>query len=634
MLNILATASVDFNKVIFQLKDKTSQAEWHELINIHNDYFLNFIESWVEEFEISWSDFFIFYKLLIEEDLNINIEDFILQLLSENSKNKEVVQSFPLSTDVNEAEMVMLSNLIHEKGFLRSLTSTQLRDLVKMFRIRNSANFSVPGAGKTSVILAKILLAESKNVLVFVPNDVVMETWIQDEIKECYNSNIYNDPIKLIGPLSEFKAKLSITKNSNSKISLFFATYSTLERTEKEALLKDFVIENDVHMVLDESHKVKSAITRGNKKPGVRGSAILRIGMFSNRRDILTGTPMPHGIMDVVSQVEFLYPFCGFREILEFNEHNPGKTLQGLFARTTKEDLEHLLPDTRSQKIDVPMGVAQMAFYQTVVDFYAREFRNLPLNTITKKVNKAIKRIIELSVDPYNVMTKIQQEEENTRLARFISSNDREKRAIQKVRIEAENGISNKMNTAIEIATQIVARGQKVVIWSQFTNPINVLQKNLEHLGVLSLYGATKNTKEVIDQFNDPKSKIKILISNPQKGGEGISLHKVCHHAIYLDRDYDAAKYLQSRDRIHRIGLENPKEFVVEYYFLESTYPGDKIIIDERISRNLKGKLEHMDTLLKDKDLKQLALDEDESSEFISPFSEVDLEDSIDWLYS
>lgn len=291
MLNILATASVDFNKVIFQLKDKTSQAEWHELINIHNDYFLNFIESWVEEFEISWSDFFIFYKLLIEEDLNINIEDFILQLLSENSKNKEVVQSFPLSTDVNEAEMVMLSNLIHEKGFLRSLTSTQLRDLVKMFRIRNSANFSVPGAGKTSVILAKILLAESKNVLVFVPNDVVMETWIQDEIKECYNSNIYNDPIKLIGPLSEFKAKLSITKNSNSKISLFFATYSTLERTEKEALLKDFVIENDVHMVLDESHKVKSAITRGNKKPGVRGSAILRIGMFSNRRDILTGTP-------------------------------------------------------------------------------------------------------------------------------------------------------------------------------------------------------------------------------------------------------------------------------------------------------------------------------------------------------
>lgn len=634
MLSISAKPSSEFTKVIFRLKDSVSQSEWVELINIHNDYFLNFIESWVEEFEISWNDFFIFNELLTDENLIIDIDDFILELLKENSKNKAIVESFPLSTEVHEAEMNKLNEVITKRGFLRALTNTQLRDLVKMFRIKNSANFSVPGAGKTSVILAKLLLCESKNVLIFVPNDVVMETWIQDEVKECYSSEVYRDPIKLTGPLKEFKSKLSNVTNEDSKISLFFATYTTLEKSEKEALLKDFVIQNDVHIVLDESHKIKSAITRGNKKPGVRGAAVLRIGMFSSRRDILTGTPMPHGIMDVVSQTEFLYPFCGFREILELNEYNPGKPLQGLFARTTKEDLEHLLPDTRSKKIDVPMGIAQMAFYQTVVDFYSREFRNLPLNTITKKVNKAIKRIIELSVDPYNVITKIEEEEENTRLARFISSNEREKRALQKVRAEAKNGVSNKMEMAINIATDIVSRRQKVVIWSQFTNPINVLEKKLQHLGVLTLYGATKDTKEVIDRFNDPESGINILISNPQKGGEGISLHKVCHHAIYLDRDYDAAKYLQSRDRIHRIGLKNPKEFIVEYYFLESTYPGDKVIIDERISRNLKGKLEHMDSLLKDKDLKKLALDEDESSEFISPFSEIDLEDSIDWLYS
>jgi SNF2 family DNA or RNA helicase len=231
-------------------------------------------------------------------------------------------------------------------------------------------------------------------------------------------------------------------------------------------------------------------------------------------------------------------------------------------------------------------------------------------------------------------MKKIEQEEENTRLARFISSDDREKRALQKVMDETKNGVSNKIQIAIDITTDLVSQGKKVVIWSQFTNPINVLEKNLKHLGVLTLYGGTKDTKDVIDQFNDPDSDIKILISNPQKGGEGISLHKVCHNAIYLDRDYDAAKYLQSRDRIHRIGLKNPKQYTVNYFFLESTYPGDKIIIDERISRNLKGKLEHMDSLLRDKDLKQLALDEDDSIEFSSPFSEVDLEDSIDWLFS
>ena len=352
------------------------------------------------------------------------------------------------------------------------------------------------------------------------------------------------------------------------------------------------------------------------------------------RKDILTGTPMPHGIMDIVSQSEFLYPHCGFREILEINEHNPGKPLQGLFARTTKEDLSDYLPDVNNKKVPVPMGIAQMAFYQTVVDFYTREFRNVPLNTVTKKINKAIKRIIELSVDPYNVIKKIEDEEQNTRLAHFISIDQKEKNALEKVKNEVVDGISNKMKIAIEIAKEKVENNEKVVIWSQFVNPIIVLEKNLKDFGVVTLFGSTKNPNEIIDSFNNPKSGTMILISNPQKGGEGISLHKSCHNAIYLDRDYDAAKYLQSRDRIHRIGLENPKEHVVNYYFLESTYPGDKVIIDERISLNLQKKLKHMHSLLNDKDLNQLALDEDESKDFTSPFTEIDLEDSIDWLYS
>ena len=89
--------------------------------------------------------------------------------------------------------------------------------------------------------------------------------------------------------------------------------------------------------MLDESHKIKSGITRGLKKPGTRASGVLRLGMFGERRDILTGTPMPHGIMDIVSQSEFLYPHCGFREILEINEHNPGKPLQGLLPEQLKK---------------------------------------------------------------------------------------------------------------------------------------------------------------------------------------------------------------------------------------------------------------------------------------------------------
>ena len=45
------------------------------------------------------------------------------------------------------------------------------------------------------------------------------------------------------------------------------------------------------------------------------------------------------------------------------------------------------------------------------------------------------------------------------------------------------------------------------------------------------------------------------MVANPAAASEGVSLHKVCHHAIYLDRTFNAAHYLQSEDRIHRFGL-------------------------------------------------------------------------------
>ena len=47
-----------------------------------------------------------------------------------------------------------------------------------------------------------------------------------------------------------------------------------------------------------------------------------------------------------------------------------------------------------------------------------------------------------------------------------------------------------------------------------------------------------------------------VLIANPAAMSEGISLHHECHDAVYVDRTFNAGQYLQSIDRIHRLGLE------------------------------------------------------------------------------
>ena len=51
---------------------------------------------------------------------------------------------------------------------------------------------------------------------------------------------------------------------------------------------------------------------------------------------------------------------------------------------------------------------------------------------------------------------------------------------------------------------------------------------------------------------------------------ESISLHKVCHDAIYFEYSYNLVHLLQSKDRIHRLGL--PEGQYTQYYYLQQFY--------------------------------------------------------------
>ena len=82
---------------------------------------------------------------------------------------------------------------------------------------------------------------------------------------------------------------------------------------------------------------------------------------------------------------------------------------------------------------------------------------------------------------------------------------------------------------------------------------------------------------------------ISVLITNPHTLGESISLHKVCHQAVYLEYDFNLVHFSQSKDRIHRLGLsENEK---TNYYFME-LQTNDVLynFIDDKIYNKLKDK--------------------------------------------
>jgi hypothetical protein len=118
------------------------------------------------------------------------------------------------------------------------------------------------------------------------------------------------------------------------------------------------------------------------------------------------------------------------------------------------------------------------------------------------------------------------------------------------------------------------------------------------------------------------------MIANPAAAGEGISLQRICHDAIYLDRSYVTTHYLQSVDRIHRLGL--PAGVDTNIYIFQTMAPKGLGSIDHSVSRRLARKLRALQQLLDDPDLHEIALDEETAEDPVD--YDIDPEDVVDLI--
>ena len=152
----------------------------------------------------------------------------------------------------------------------------------------------------------------------------------------------------------------------NPKIMLI--TYQQLTYVLNE--ISSFLIQNPIHLVLDESHRIK----RGPS--GAHFLAAIQLADLSLRRDILTGTPLPQSTYDLAPQFNFLWPG---QDILEntlkiSDEDNRIKYLnqivKPLYVRTTKSELGLPKPKIKIKKIE--LGPAQQELYN-LINFFVSE---------------------------------------------------------------------------------------------------------------------------------------------------------------------------------------------------------------------------------------------------------------------
>lgn len=599
----------DFDNQLVVLKNSKDSETWTELKRVCIE---NIPEVYIKTFDevvIPWWQFLKIRDRLsyiirqYKENINFdkNIVEMLKKALEKQAKFEKIAQTHVMSNDD-------VKQVLFQKNFKRTLKDYQLRNVAKLLSLPAGASFSVPGAGKTTEALAIYCCkrAKTSKLLIVAPKNVII-SW-DDEIDAC----ITNAPsiTRLTGGYNQIKKYL----DSDPDVSII--TYHQLPNVMD--LISNFLIKNDVFMILDESHRIK----RGNN--GKIGSSILQLSHLPEEKLILSGTPVPNKTEDLISQFNFLFPEVKVEKEMIVDMIKP------IYVRTTKEELK--LPERKGFIKKIEMKPNQRKLYQLLKSEFSRQADPLlkarDKNSL-RKLGRSVLLLIELTSNPRLLLKT-------------------ELRDHQILKDVLNEGDSAKVEYVCRRARELATEGHKTVIWSSFIENVELITERLEDIGADYIHGGVDsgsandpNTREFkIKRFLN-ESDAYVLVVNPAAASEGISLHSKCHHAIYLDRNYNAAQYLQSVDRIHRLGLKENELTTIEIVQCSNS-------IDESVERRLKCKIDNMQKILNDPSIDVVFKyfedndedqDEDqddhifeENDETMTGISSEDLDDIIDHL--
>ncbi len=113
---------------------------------------------------------------------------------------------------------------------------------------------------------------------------------------------------------------------------------------------------------------------------------------------------------------------------------------------------------------------------------------------------------------------------------------------------------SGKWDLFVELLSEARMSEQKVVVFSQYLNMLDIIEEYLNEngIGFATIRGSTANRGEQIRRFNnDPECEV--FIGSLQASGLGLDL-TAASVVIHYDRWWNAARENQATDRVHRIG--------------------------------------------------------------------------------
>lgn len=522
---------------------------------------------------------------------------------AENIRNNKFTDNPDLVQKFDEFQSVLREKLA------RPLYPLQLLSAFHMAFSQNACNFAVPGAGKTSIVygayayLKSLPVDDPKHVdkLLVIGPLSSFAPW-EKEYKECFGVPVTSQRLSGDSTILRSHKEQHLFSGNPAELTLIF--HGGVESLKDEIV--SFLVRNKTMVIVDEAHRIKNP-------EGVWGKSVIEIAKEAKARVILTGTPVPNGYEDLFNLFQYLYPYK-YKEILKFHydnlvemtkNSNPDSdrvkefisNISPYFIRIKKADLK--LPPVKENEIEIDMDSYQREIYDFIETKYVRSFENNSTATAKDILNKAkLIRLRQAATNPALLLKPIvetlNKDDYETRIIDgSIPDEFQDDSAILSKIYNYQKAETPKKFVEIRklLKEQILANNGKAIIWTIFIQNAKQLQEYLNSKGIASelLIGEVEqiNREIVIEKFNDPNNfEFQVVIANPFAVSESISLHKGCHNAIYMERDYNCSNFLQSKDRIHRYGLPAGQE--TNYYYILSRDSIDGVINDklgEKIKR-------------------------------------------------
>ena len=477
------------------------------------------------------------------------------------------------------------SNLPTPQGFHGELRPYQQQGLAWLQFLAQTEHGGVladdMGLGKTAQTLAHILMEKQAGHLTERPVLIVAPTSLMH--------NWQKETEKFTPELSVLLLHGANRHDDFDKIKqhdIVLTTYPLVVRDEE--ILKNHQFHQ---IILDEAQNIKN--------PHSKSAQVLR-SLTAKHRLCLTGTPMENHLGELWSLFYFLMPgFLGSQDVFNKHYRHPIEKkadqhkrqklvnrIKPFMLRRLKTDVAKELPPKTTIEVNIDMNDEQSKLYEAV----------------RATMQDSIKQIIaqqgfkRSQIQILDALLKLRQVCCHPSLLN-LDSLPKGKSAVKSKAMH-----SAKLDYLIETVTDMVAEGRKILIFSQFTSMLALIEQRLhsENIRFSKLTGQTKKRTEAIEAFQS--GQVPVFLISLKAGGVGLNL-TTADTVIHYDPWWNPAAEDQASDRAWRIGQDKPV-FVYKLITNQS--------IEEKILDMQKNKAELAQSILSTDHEGDVKLSEDE----------------------